>query len=589
MTKRDTFIDAPAFMNILMWLDDWDGRVPLPTILKPRPLWTGKQVITAILPPVNCRRSAAWYRDGEPPDLSPSDSQVLIAGGELVTGTLCKRTLGASAGSLVHVIWNDAGPAAARSFLSQCQYAANQWLLHHGFSIGIGDTVADERTMRVISETIERAEAEVKRLTQKLQARELEAQPGRTMLESFENQVNQVLNKARDDAGRSAQASLKDTNNVVRMVTAGSKGSFINISQMIACVGQQNVEGKRIPFGFAGRTLPHFTKDDLGPESRGFVSNSYLSGLTPQELFFHAMGGREGLIDTAVKTSSTGYIQRRLVKAMEDYAIKYDGTVRDSAGTVIQFLYGEDGMDGVAVESQKLDALRLTEPRFRAMFRFELDDPAWAPAWLPAHVLDALRASAPARRALEGEYEQLCADVGTLRTEVLRSGDASVVLPLNIRRLITNAQQAFNCGGGGGAVSDLDPAAVVKRVRALCAALVVVGGGDALSREAQKNATLLFQCLLRSTLAAKRVLREWRLTADAFEWLVGEIEARFFQVSEWREKAGAGGLISLLLPPQKLTLHPLSPFSTFLSRPWPSPAKWWAPSPPSPSASRRPR
>ena len=92
--------------------------------------------------------------------------------------------------------------------------------------------------------------------------------------------------------------------------------------QMIACVGQQNVEGKRIPFGFTGRTLPHFTKDDLGPESRGFVENSYLRGLTPQELFFHAMGGREGLIDTAVKTSSTGYIQRRLVKAMEDLTIK---------------------------------------------------------------------------------------------------------------------------------------------------------------------------------------------------------------------------------------------------------------------------
>lgn len=106
------------------------------------------------------------------------------------------------------------------------------------------------------------------------------------------------------------------------IVPAGSKGSFINISQMMGCVGQQNVEGKRIPFGFQGRSLPHFTKDDYGPEARGFVQNSYLRGLTPQEFFFHAMGGREGLIDTAVKTSSTGYIQRRLVKAMEDLVIR---------------------------------------------------------------------------------------------------------------------------------------------------------------------------------------------------------------------------------------------------------------------------
>ena len=137
------------------------------------------------------------------------------------------------------------------------------------------------------------------------------------------------------------------------MVTAGSKGSFINISQMTACVGQQNVEGKRIPFGFAGRTLPHFSQNDNGPESRGFVQNSYLRGLTPEEFFFHAMGGREGLIDTAVKTSETGYIQRRLVKAMEDIMVKYDGTVRNSLGDVIQFLYGEDGMDAVWIERQK--------------------------------------------------------------------------------------------------------------------------------------------------------------------------------------------------------------------------------------------
>lgn len=178
-------------MNILMWLEDWDGRVPLPAVLKPRPLWTGKQVISTILPAVNCRRTASWYRDGEPVDMSPTDAQVLIQGGELVTGTLCKRTLGASAGSLVHVIWNDAGPEAARAFLSQAQYLTNHWLLQRGFSIGIGDTVADAGTMRVISETIERAEGEVKRLTQKLQARELEAQPGRSMMESFENQASE--------------------------------------------------------------------------------------------------------------------------------------------------------------------------------------------------------------------------------------------------------------------------------------------------------------------------------------------------------------------------------------------------------------
>lgn len=127
------------------------------------------------------------------------------------------------------------------------------------------------------------------------------------MRQTFENHVNRILNDARDRTGGSAQRSLSEFNNFKSMVVSGSKGSKINISQVIACVGQQNVEGKRIPFGFRHRTLPHFIKDDYGPESRGFVENSYLAGLTPAEFFFHAMGGREGLIDTAVKTAETGY------------------------------------------------------------------------------------------------------------------------------------------------------------------------------------------------------------------------------------------------------------------------------------------
>ena len=114
------------------------------------------------------------------------------------------------------------------------------------------------------------------------------------------------------------------------MINSGSKGKATNIAQMVACLGQQNVDGKRIPNGFTDRTLPHFSKYDDGPESRGFVESSFLEGLTPQEFFFHAQGGREGLIDTAVKTSETGYIQRRLVKAMEDVKITTDGTVRNA-------------------------------------------------------------------------------------------------------------------------------------------------------------------------------------------------------------------------------------------------------------------
>ncbi|EEE68068.1 hypothetical protein OsJ_26081 [Oryza sativa Japonica Group] len=336
-----------------------------------------------------------------------------------------------------------------------------------------------------------------------------------------------VLNKARDDAGSSAQKSLSESNNLKAMVTAGSKGSFINISQMTACVGQQNVEGKRIPFGFIDRTLPHFTKDDYGPESRGFVENSYLRGLTPQEFFFHAMGGRESLIDTAVKTSETGYIQRRLVKAMEDIMVKYDGTVRNSLGDVIQFLYGEDGMDAVWIESQKLDSLKMKKGEFDNVFRYELDDENWRPNYmLPEHV-DDLKTIREFRNVFEAEVQKLEADRFQLGSEIATTGDNTWPMPVNLKRLIWNAQKTFKIDLRR--PSDMHPMEIVEAIDKLQERLKVVPGDDAMSIEAQKNATLFFNILLRSTFASKRVLKEYRLTKEAFEWVIGEIESRFLQ------------------------------------------------------------
>jgi len=554
ITKRNTFIEKDVFYNILMWLEDWDGKIPAPAILKPRPLWTGKQVFSLFIPDVNLRRTSAWFKEGEPDDFSPSDTQVLIEKGELLTGTLCKRTVGAGGGGLIHVIWEEHGPHAARSFLNQTQLLVNYWLLQHSFSVGIGDTIADEKTMKSINDTISQAKADVKKLISQAQSKGLEAQPGRTMQESFESKVNQVLNKARDEAGNSAQGSLPDTNNVLRMVTAGSKGSFINISQMIACVGQQNVEGKRIPYGFVDRTLPHFTKDDYGPESRGFVANSYLRGLTPQEFFFHAMGGREGLIDTAVKTSETGYIQRRLVKAMEDVMVKYDGTVRNSVGDVIQFLYGEDGMAAEQIENQRLDSLRMNRRQFEEAFRVDEKDRRTA-EWLAPQWLDELENSAEKRDLLAAEFRQLGEDRKAVR-EIIPTGDASIHLPVNMSRIIWNAQKRFSSSGQRRMVTDLSPVEVFETVRQLSAKLVVVPGDDPLSVEAQRNATVLFNVLLRSKLASKKVLKEHRLSRSAFLWVVGEVEERFKQaIAVPGEMIGTVAAQSIGEPATQMTLN----------------------------------
>ena len=377
-----------------------------------------------------------------------------------------------------------------------------------------------------INNTITKAKADVKEVIKLAQNNELELQPGMTMQQSFEQKVNQILNKARDNAGNSAQNSLMDTNNVKMMVTAGSKGSFLNISQMIACVGQQNVEGKRIPYGFKGRTLPHFSKDDFGPESRGFVENSYLRGLTPQEFFFHAMGGREGLIDTAVKTSETGYIQRRLVKAMEDVVVKYDGTVRNSVGDVIQFLYGEDGMDATMIESQSIDTLRFSVKEFAAKFHIDPDVPGFNNGWLSEEQASELAHTAKVREILDAEWDRLQRDRVELRT-ICPTGDPHVHLPVNMKRILWNAQKQYGLYRPDSGKEEVKVTHIIESVAELLPKLIVVPGTDPLSIEAQRNGTMLFFAHVRANLAAKRVLKEHKLTRAGFDWVIGEIESRF--------------------------------------------------------------
>jgi DNA-directed RNA polymerase II subunit RPB1 len=346
-----------------------------------------------------------------------------------------------------------------------------------------------------------------------------------TIRESFEAAVLKELNRCRDNSGKSAEKSLKEQNNVKQMVVSGAKGSFINVSQMTACVGQQNVEGARIPYGFKYRTLPHFSKDDHTPEARGFVENSYLRGLTPQEFFFHAMGGREGLIDTAVKTAETGYIQRRLVKALEDLMAKYDGTVRDASGSIVQFCYGEDGMDGARVERQKLRIMHMDDKELARRYKISITGGLYElkQGILENKIYMEISQSPEIQGIFNNEYRQLINDRNNLRYEIFAgSKDNQYPLPVNVTRVIQNAQTTFKLDKN--APSNLHPQEIHDGVKELLAKMVVVRGDDALSVEAQKNATLLFQIHIRSTLSIRRVLEEFRLNIEAFQWVLGEIE-----------------------------------------------------------------
>ncbi|KAI1259931.1 DNA-directed RNA polymerase II subunit RPB1 [Xylariaceae sp. FL1019] len=529
MARRDVFLNKDQVTNILLWVPNWDGVIPQPAILKPRPRWTGKQIISMVIPPeISLYNKPGTDSENALSDWCPRDDDgILIRSGEVLFGLLTKKIVGAAGGGIVHLCYNELGSDGAMAFLNGCQRVINYWLLHNGFSIGIGDTIPDKITIEKIQADIDKQKSEVADMTAKATANVLEALPGMNVRETFESQVSASLNKARDTAGKTTENSLKDLNNAVTMARSGSKGSSINISQMTALVGQQVVEGKRIPFGFKYRTLPHFTKDDYSPEARGFVENSYLRGLTPTEFFFHAMAGREGLIDTAVKTAETGYIQRRLVKALEDVSARYDGTVRNSLGDIIQFSYGEDGLDAMIVEKQVMDHWVLRDADFENRYRLDVMEE------LPAQVIDSLEYvqditnDAESQDYLDQEWEALKKDRQFLRdfkgnAEKL---ETTFQLPLNIGRLIETSKRLLKVDDSKS--SNLTPADVIPVVQNFLDEMTVIRGTDDVSREADANATILFKALLRSRLAFKRLACFHRLDKMSFRHVMGELDRKW--------------------------------------------------------------
>ena len=315
-------------------------------------------LLSLIIPNISLKYKTKQYSETE--DYSKSNNVLEINKGTIKRGHIEKSILGDTTRGLIHRIYNDYDVDAACDFINNLQDIVTEYMKVHGYSVGISDLIADKETNDKINETINKKKIEVKSLIDETHLGIFDNKTGRSNVDEFETRINNILNKASFEAGKLGRQNLDSTNRFVIIVNAGSKGSDLNISQMISCLGQQNVDGKRIPYGFEDRTLPHYTKYDDSPNARGFVESSFIGGLNPDELFFHAMGGRVGLIDTACKTSQTGYIQRRLIKGLEDLMVHYDMTVRNNKNKIIQYSYGDDNFDPVRVESQQVPFVNMT-------------------------------------------------------------------------------------------------------------------------------------------------------------------------------------------------------------------------------------
>jgi len=508
-----TFTKRQA-MNLLMSIADIDVRL---FKIRNKPV-TNFEILSQILPPMSAYFKNNSYIDDE--SKGKSNNIIEIKNGKYIRGQMDKSTFGGSKG-LIQSIYNDFSDIDSADFIDNFQNIVTEYMKSSAYSVGISDLIANITTNEAISKAITKKKQEVLSLINQTHIGIFENNTGKSNEEEFETRVNTILNNARDDAGKIGRKNLSSNNRFQIIVKAGSKGNTINIVQMISCLGQQNVDGKRIPYGFDNRTLPHFTKFDDSALARGFVENSFMSGLSPTELFFHAQGGRIGLIDTAVKTSQTGYIQRRLVKGLEDLQVNYDMTVRNNKNRVIQFRYGDDCIDPVKVENQTLWLTKMTIEEIYAHYQ------------MPTENLDDVfvtnyttRVKSKMRKA--GEKAKLIATTQAYIDEMLEARDSlmkyvfrnenanTIHQPVNFTRIITNIQHQFNIQKDS--MVNISPNDVYKLIETTL---------ENLDRLTYSSPTKLFKVIFKFYLSPKELLVIRRFNKKAITYLFQYIETAY--------------------------------------------------------------
>jgi DNA-directed RNA polymerase II subunit RPB1 len=466
--------------------------------------WTGSEIISAAMPMINYNSRG-----------------IKLELGELTKGVLKKSVTG----NLIHVTYNDFGPDRAGQLINDIQAIVTQFNLYTGFSVGTSDLIADAKTIGFVREKIAEGRQKVAQILTNVHGGKYVNNMGMSDGEKLEDDISSAMKDVVNKINTEVIDSLKrtgNTNRIVQMVDSGSKGSEANITQMVATLGQQLIEGKRVQYTLQDRTLPHFTRYDDGVESRGFVEHSFVDGLMPAEFFFHAQAGREGLIDTAVKTSDTGYIQRRLMKTMEDQHIEYDGTVRNVTGSIVQFHYGEDGVDTVYVEDQNCDLVLKTVENIYAEY-----------ALTPADVNPFLKEEVTETPDM---IDEILADRDLLFAKTFRHKKTDTLQsPVNIQRLIGKYANQYSTK------TDLTPQYVTSAIARFV-------------KEFPNNRN--FHTLLRYNLAPKKSIVIHRFSQAMFDELMRDIRFRYIQAQVHAgEMVGALAAQSIGEPTTQLTLN----------------------------------
>jgi len=308
---------------------------------------SGKELFSRLLPndfnfeckSKGCKKCADCKKES-----CPYDAYVKIIKGELKAGVIDEESLGAGSGLLLHKFIDDYGPERASEFLNKATKIFINYLQLQGLTILPSDSDLPLKAKGEIDEILKNSKDSISKLIKDYLTGNMQPYPRRTLRETLELKVISILNKSRNECSRVVENSTLNTGTTI-MAESGGSGKLINLGMIAACVGQMALRGARINRGYSKRVLPHFNKDDLSAEPHGFIKHGYKEGLSPYEFFLHAIVGRDSLMDTSMRTPKSGYLQRRLINALQDLKVLYDGTVRDSNDMIIQFKYGEDGVD----------------------------------------------------------------------------------------------------------------------------------------------------------------------------------------------------------------------------------------------------
>ena len=524
-TTESSFVNKREMCRLMMWNDKFDGNIPVPD--KPD-AWSGRQLYSTILPEINIEKKTKKYVDGK----TNSDEVIKIRNGKMLSGVLDKTNIGNVEGGLVHMIWKDYNEEAAADFIYNTQKVVNNWLVISGYSVGISDCVVTDEINDKIQKNISEAAKQVSLMIQKGYEGTYNTRSDRNIVEDIEGEIKFALNSSRDNAGKIGVESLTKDNRLVNMIMAGSKGDVTNLAQIIGCLGQSEVEGKRVPLNMEKRTLPYYCKDDNGAEARGFIPRSFKTGLTPQHYFYHAMAGRIGLIDTAVKTSETGYIQRRLIKSMEDISVKNDHTVRDSSQNILQFQYGEDGYDACRLETVNIDFHTISHTEF--IKRYGHIETALKEYWCvylteEAYAeLNEFIQSEEYSKAINDEYSKIMNRRKEFQ-KIIHYIEDKVYSPIQLRRSIQNVIYKYKINEIG--FSDLNPVEAYKKVNAMITKMktFLTLRENAVYRNRANNTLYILETLMITLLSSKQIMTVWKLNRLGLDLVLNECYKMFLR------------------------------------------------------------